>query len=297
MSNADPPRDLKVFHPGAHLIGESPVWSVREQALYWVDVEGRAAFRRGWTDRDAQSWTLPEPTGCIGLREAGGLVAGTRTGFVRLDTQTGAITPIIDPEADRPENRFNDGKVDRHGRFWAGTKNIANTPAPTGAIYRLEADGSAPMVAPGFSCTNGIAWSPDERTAYACDTWRREIYAFDHDAARGTLASRRLFATLTEEDGFPDGLTVDADGFIWNAHYNGWRATRYAPDGRIDRIVRFPVQHVTSVMFGGPTLQHLFVTSARMRLSPEAQAAQPLAGHVLVFEPGVAGLPEPLFRG
>jgi sugar lactone lactonase YvrE len=151
--------------------------------------------------------------------------------------------------------------------------------------------------ADGLHRPNGIAWSPDERTAYACDTWRREIYAFDHDAATGTVSNRRLFASVPEEDGFPDGLTVDAEGFIWNAHYNGWHITRYAPDGRIDRVVRFPVQHVTSVMFGGPALQHLFVTTARMRLTPEAQAAQALAGHVLVFVPGVVGLPEPLFRG
>lgn len=297
MPHVELPRDLHVFHAAGNLIGESPVWSVREQALYWVDVEGRAAFRRGWHDSAVQTWALPEPTGCIGLRAGGGLVAGTRAGFVRLDTTTGAVTPIVDPEAHRPENRFNDGKVDRNGRFWAGTKNIANTPEPTGAIYRLEADGSAPCVTRDFSCVNGIAWSPDERTMYACDTWQRRLYAFDHDPASGTVRNRRLFATMAAEDGFPDGLTVDADGFVWNAHYNGWRITRYAPDGRVERIVRLPIQHVTSVMFGGPALRHLFVTSARMRLDPAAFAAQKLAGHVFVFQPGALGLPEPLFRG
>ncbi len=297
MSRAETPRDLQVFHAAGNLIGESPVWSVREQALYWVDVEGRAVFRRAWQGGDVRSWPMPEPTGCIGLRAQGGLVAATRTGFVRLDTATGTVMPIVDPEADRPENRFNDGKVDRRGRFWAGTKNIANTPEPSGAIYRLEPDGAAPCAARDFSCVNGIAWSPDGRTMYACDTWRRRLYAFDHDEATGTISNRRLFASVADGDGFPDGLTVDAEGCLWNAHYNGWRITRYAPNGRIDRVVRLPIQHVTSVMFGGPELRHLFVTSALMRLDPAALAAQPFAGHVFMFQPGALGLPEPLFQG
>jgi sugar lactone lactonase YvrE len=297
MSRAETPRDLKVFHAAGNLIGESPVWSAREQALYWVEVEGRAVFRRGWNDADVQSWSMPEPTGCIGLRARGGLVAAMRTGFVRLDTATGAIIPIVDPEADRPENRFNDGKVDRRGRFWAGTKNIANTPQPTGAIYRLEADGTAPCAAREFSCVNGIAWSPDGRAMYACDTWRRRLYAFDHDETSGTISNRRPFASVADEDGFPDGLTVDAEGCLWNAHYNGWRITRYTPDGRIDRVVAMPVQHVTSVTFGGPELRHLFVTSARMRLDNAALAAQFDAGHIFVFVPGAQGLPEPEFLG
>lgn len=288
--------DLRVFSAATNLIGESPVWSVNEQALYWVDVEGKAAFRQGWSEATPQRWPLPEATGCCGLRK-GGLVLGMRTGFATLDTATGAVTPIHDPEADKPDNRFNDGKVDRRGRFFAGTKNIANKPDPTGAIWRLDPDRSAARVDEGISCVNGIAWSPDDRLMYACDTWRRLLFAYDYDPAEGRPSNRRLFATLPEADGYPDGLTVDAEGFVWNAHYDGWRITRYAPDGRIDRVIRLPVRHVTSLVFGGPDLDTLLVTSASLRLTPGDRAGQPLAGHVFALQPCVKGMPEPMFGG
>lgn len=288
--------DLRVFSAAANLIGESPVWSQAEQALYWVDVEGKAAFRQGWADATPQRWPLPEPTGCCGLRQ-GGLVLGMRTGFAMLDTATGAVTPIHDPEADKPDNRFNDGKVDRRGRFFAGTKNIANTPDPTGAVYRLDPDHRVTRVDEGIACVNGIAWSPDDRTMYACDTWRRLLFAYDYHPAEGCPSNRRLFTAMPEADGYPDGLTVDAEGFVWNAHYNGWRITRYAPNGRVDRVVRLPVRHVTSLVFGGPALDTLLVTSASLRLTPEDRASQPLAGHVLAFQPGVKGMAEPVFGG
>jgi len=289
--------DIRVVVPSANLIGESPVWSVAEQALYWVDVEGKLVQRIDPATGDIKRWTMPEVTSCIGLRQRGGLVAGTRTGFVFLDTMTGAVTPITHPEADIPGNRFNDGKVDRAGRFWAGTKNIANSPEISGSVYRLDPDLEAHRIDRGVSCVNGIAWAPDNRTMYLCDTWVRRIYAYDFEPAAGLARNRRLHAQLAPEDGYPDGLTVDAEGFLWNAHYDGWRITRYAPDGRIDRIVRMPVQQVTSVMFGGADLRTLFVTSANLRLAPEARASQPLAGHVFALEPGVTGLPEHMFAG
>lgn len=289
--------ELRVAVAAENLIGESPVWSVREQALYWVDVEGRRVQRFAPDSGASARWEMPEVTSCIGLRCGGGLVAATRTGFAFIDTATAAITPITHPEADLPGNRFNDGKVDRAGRFWAGTKNIANNAQLTGSVYRLDADGRAHAITRGISCTNGIAWSPDNRTMYLCDTWVRRIYSFDFDFAAGAVHNRRLFAELAGEEGFPDGLTVDAEGCVWNAHYDGWRITRYAPDGRVTRVLRMPVQHVTSLTFGGPDLRTLFVTSASMRTSEGARRTQPLAGHVLAFEPGVGGLPEPCFAG
>jgi sugar lactone lactonase YvrE len=288
---------LRVAVAAENLVGESPVWSVREQALYWVDVEGRRVQRYAPESRLSARWEMPEVTSSIGLRCEAGLVAATRVGFVFIDTSTSAVTPITHPESDLPGNRFNDGKVDRAGRFFAGTKNLANNAQPTGSLYRLGTDRRAHAVAHGISCTNGIAWSPDNRTMYVCDTWLRRIYQFDFDFPSGTAENRRVFAELADDEGFPDGLTIDADGFLWNAHYDGWRITRYAPDGRIERVVRMPVQHVTSLIFGGRDLSTLFVTSARMRLPEEALTQQPLAGHVLAFEPGVSGLPEPCFAG
>ena len=295
MTAATP--DIRVLVPAANLIGESPVWSVREQALYWVDVEGKVVQRFDAATGAVARWAMPEVTSCIGLRGRGGLVAGTRAGFAFLDTTNGAVTPIVHPEADIPGNRFNDGKVDRAGRFWAGTKNIANTPETTGSVYRLDPSLEAHRIDRGISCVNGIAWSPDDRIMYLCDTWLRCIYAYDFDRGMGLAHNRRVFAALAPEDGYPDGLTVDAEGFVWNAHYDGWRITRYTPDGRVDGWVRMPVQQVTSLTFGGADLRTLFVTSASLRLTPEARERQPLAGHVFAFEPGAAGLPEPLFEG
>lgn len=290
--------DAPVAVPAANLIGESPVWSVREQALYWVDVEGKVIQRFDPASGAVTSWPVTDVTSSIGLcRRAGHLVAATRTGFVLFDAIAGKTTPLSHPEAGIPGNRFNDGKVDRVGRFWAGTKNLANSPETTGALYRLDPDHRVQQVDRGISCTNGIAWSPDDRTMYLCDTWLRRIYVYDFDRASGIARNRRLFAELTSEQGYPDGLTVDAEGFVWNAHYDGWRITRYAAEGSVDRVIPLPVQHVTSLMFGGPELRTLFVTSASLRLSPEARAQQPLAGHVFALDPGVTGLPEPEFLG
>ncbi|MEO8627211.1 MAG: SMP-30/gluconolactonase/LRE family protein [Betaproteobacteria bacterium] len=288
--------DVRVVVASADLIGESPVWDAREQALYWVDVEGRRVQRWQANTNVVTGIPMPEPTGCIGLREGGGLIAAMRTGFVSID-RAGAVTALVDPEAHLPDNRFNDGKVDRAGRFWAGTKNIANTPSPTGSVYRLDADLTAHRIVSDISCTNGIAWSPDNRTMYLCDTWVRRIYTYRFDQETGCAHERALFAEIAPDDGFPDGLTVDREGFVWSAHYNGWRITRYAPNGSVDHVLRLPVQHVTSLTFGGADWRTLFITTARMRIPEQDLAAQPFAGHVLAIEPGITGLPEPYFAG
>ncbi len=288
--------DVRVVVASANLIGESPVWDAREQALYWVDVEGKLVQRWQASTNVVSNIAMPEPTGCIGLRERGGLVAAMQTGFVAIDS-TGAVTALVDPESNLPANRFNDGKVDRAGRFWAGTKNIANTPSPTGSVYRLDSDLTAHRIVSGISCANGIAWSPNNRTMYVCDTWVRRIYTYRFVLETGTASERALFAEIAPDDGFPDGLTVDAEGFVWSAHYNGWRITRYAPDGSVDRVLRMPVQHVTSLTFGGADLRTLFITTARMRIPEQDLAAQALAGHVLAIDPGITGLPEPYFAG
>jgi len=278
-------------------IGESPVWSGSENALYWVDVEGRLIQRWLAHDQSIRRWEMEEPVGCIGLRKRGGLVGANRTGFFFLDTVAGQITPICDPEAHLPDNRFNDGKVDRKGRFWAGTRNFRDHSKATGALYRLDPDLSVHRMEEGLRCPNGMAWSPDDRLMYMCDTWARRIYVYEFDADKGVLHKRRLFVELSEDAGFPDGLTVDAEGFIWNAHYDGWRITRYGPDGRVDRVIPMPVKHVTSLIFGGREYRTVYVTSGYLRLGDEDLKSQPIAGHVLVIDVLMHGLPEPMFSG
>jgi sugar lactone lactonase YvrE len=278
-------------------IGESPVWSPSENALYWVDVEGRLIQRWHAEDRSIKRWEMDEPVGCIGLRKGGGLIAASRTGFFFLDTVTGKPTPITDPEADLPDNRFNDGKVDRHGRFWAGTRNFRDHSQASGSLYRLDSDLSVHRMEEGLRCPNGMAWSPDYRLMYLCDTWARKIFVYDFDAEAGAFGNRRLFAELNEDEGYPDGLTVDADGFVWNAHYDGWRITRYTPDGGVDRVIRMPVQHVTSLTFGGPDKGILYVTSASLRLSEAERLRQPLAGNIFAIGTCVDGIAESQFTG
>ena len=290
--------ELRVVIASRNQIGESPVWSVSENSLYWVDVEGESIQRWREQDRSVQRWDIGEAVGCIGLRKRGGLVGASRTGFFFLDVVSGKTTPISDPEADLPDNRFNDGKVDRRGRLLGRHAQLPRIPkCASGALYRLDPDLSIRRMEEGLRCPNGMAWSPDDRLMYLCDTWTRRIFVYDFDADDGVPRNRRLFAELTENEGFPDGLTVDADGCIWNAHYNGWRITRYAPDGKIDRIIRMPVQHVTSLTFGGPGLGTLYVTSSHLRLSEEERSRQPVAGHVFACEPGVRGIAEPQFDG
>jgi sugar lactone lactonase YvrE len=285
----------RVVIAAGNQIGESPVWNAREDALYWVDVEGRLIQRWQRRDQSIQRWQLDEPVGCIGLRERGGLVAASRTGFFFLDVATGKATPIGNPEAHLPDNRFNDGKVDRRGRFWAGTRNFRDHSIASGALYRLDPDLSMHRMEEGLLCPNGMAWSPDDRLMYLCDTWARKIFVYDFDADHGTLRNRDLFAELKEDEGFPDGLTVDSEGYIWNAHYDGWRITRYASNGTANRVIRMPVQHVTSLTFGDEELTTLYVTSASLRLSEPERLSQPSAGSIFAIETEVQGLSEPQF--
>jgi len=285
----------RVVIAAGNQIGESPVWNPSENALYWVDVQARLIQRWRRSDQSIQRWQLDEPVGCIGLRERGGLVGASRTGFFFLDTDTGKATPISDPEAHLPDNRFNDGKVDRRGRFWAGTRNFRDHSKASGALYRLDPDLSMHLMEEGLRCPNGMAWSPDDRLMYLCDTWTRKIFIYDFDADDGTLGKRELFAELKEDEGFPDGLTVDSDGYIWNAHYDGWRITRYAPDGKVERVIPMPIQHVTSLTFGDAGCRTLYVTSASLRLSESERLRQSSAGSIFAIETEVKGIPEPQF--
>ena len=282
--------------PARARLGEGPLWDAGDQALYWVDIKGRAVHRfEPATGRDTQ-WATPEDVGSLARRARGGLVVALRSGFHTLDLDTGVVRPLARPELDRTENRFNDGKPDRRGRFWAGSMHDPET-APSGALYRLDPDGACRRMVDGVVCSNSLCWSLDGRTMYHGDTLRRVVWAWDSDPDRGEIANRRVFAELAADEGAPDGATVDAEGFVWLAHWNGWRLTRRDPAGRVEKIVRLPVQRPTCPAFGGPGLDVLYVTSATVGLSPAELAAQPWAGGVLALEPGVRGVPELRFPG
>jgi sugar lactone lactonase YvrE len=284
----------------ANVCGEGPLWDVAEQALYWVDIPRCVVHRFEPSTGRSERWTVPAAIGCLALRRGGGAVAALRTGFALLDLTTNKVQTFANPEAGLPETRFNDGKCDARGRLWCGSMHDTSDPQdrrPIAALYRVDPDLACHRMLDGIRTSNGLDWSPDGRTMYYTDTPTLQIDAFDFDPEAGTIANRRAFATVPQGVGRPDGLAVDEAGYLWSAHFDGWRVTRYAPDGRVDRVVRLPVQNVTSCAFGGPDLDILYITSATEDLSESELERQPLAGGLFAHRPGVRGRPMHRFAG
>jgi sugar lactone lactonase YvrE len=280
------------------IVGESPLWSPQERVLYWVDITGQKIHRFSPRTATNDTFILPEPVTAVGLRNKGGLILTLRKNFALFDPDTAGLEMLSDPEEDTSSNRFNDAKCDRQGRFWAGTMDDVNWDASVGCLYRLDPDTKVHCMQRGVICANGLGWSPDNRVFYFTESFRYCIYAYDFDATTGNISNRRLFATLDKDSGgFPDGLTVDAEGFIWSVHNAVGRVVRYTPAGTIDRVIELPVPRPTSCMFGGDNLDVLYITTARETLTPEQIAQAPLSGSVFATTPGVRGLPEPSFAG
>jgi sugar lactone lactonase YvrE len=229
----------------------------------------------------------------MALRHDGSLLLMFRHGPAIFQPLDVTVQWLDVPGLDLGETRFNDGKCDRLGRFWSGTMD-RRTERAIGSLYRMDGlQRIRQMDASGVTIANGIAWSPDNRTMYFADTPAACIYAYDHDLERGEISHRRVFAQFKSDEGGPDGLTVDSEGGVWCALFNRSELHHIAPSGQPIQVIDLPVQQPTSVMFGGPDLGTLFITTARMHLSPAQLQNQPWAGHVLCFEPGVKGLPEP----
>ena len=279
-------------------LGESPVWCPADERLYWLDIKGQTISR--FTPETGERKTVPvdEQPGSLALREKGGMVVAFYGGFRFFDMETGAVETIREVAADTPESRMNDGRCDRQGRFWAGSMDDAMAGRPLGALYRLDADLGLHEMESGIVVSNSIAFSPDGGTMYFADLGRDTIWAYDLDATSGALSNKRVFAGPGSAPGVPDGSTVDAEGYLWNARWNGGCLARFAPDGTLERTVELPFQQVTCPMFGGPDLDRIYVTGARVHLSEEALAGQPQAGGVFaVTGTGCRGLPEPRFKG
>ena len=279
-------------------LGEGPVWNPAEQALYWVDIESNCYHRLDSTTGAHEVFPVGLPVGVLALRAAGGLIMATKRGFAFWDSQKG-LHFIADPEADKLHTRFNDGAVDCQGRFWAGT--MCDPPEscdePGGSLYRLDADESMHTMETGLTISNGIGWSPDHKLMYLTDTPRHMIYVYDFDAATGAIANRRPFIHTPEDEGVPDGLAVDSQGFIWSARWGGWKITRYDPTGKAEREIHLPVQYPTSCAFGGEHLDELYITSAWTALTEEQKQQQPYAGDLFRVKMDIQGLEQPKFAG
>jgi L-arabinonolactonase len=280
------------------ILGEGPLWDVEEQRLYWIDSFGMNVFRATPDGREIRAWDVPQKIGSMALRKSGGAVVSLARGFHFLDFRTGDVELIVDPEPGRTNNRLNGGKVDRRGRFIAGSTDTMEE-GPSGALYRLDPDLSLHKLDDKIIVSNGPCWSPDSKTFYFADTWSGEIWKYDYDLATGSVANRRTFAKVDRSrGGAADGSTVDAEGCLWNALVYDGRLVRYRPDGSVDRIIEMPVKKVTSVMFGGPALDILYVTSMAKPPLPRFPGDGVQRGSLFaIYDLGIKGVPEPRFVG
>lgn len=273
---------------GAQL-GEGPVWVPRESALWFVNIKGRKVHRFHPASGEKQSFAAPDQVGFVLPLAAGGFVAGLKSGLHFFDPPSGAFKKILEVHPEHPGNRLNDAGVDGFGRLWFGSMDDAEE-APSGALYRLDADGRARIRDEGYCITNGPCANPDSTVFYHTDTVQKTIYAFDL-AADGALSGKRVFARIEEDAGWPDGTSVDSEGCVWVALFGGGGVRRYAPDGRLLSFIALPCPNVTKVAFGGADLRTVFATTAHKDMSPSARAAHPLAGGLFCFRVPVPGIP------
>lgn len=291
------------------LCGEGPIWCARERVLYWIDCLKPAIHRfNPATGKDEiVAANLPEMIFGLALRQQGGFVLVASDGISFLDVATGTRTEIGDPESDLANTMDNDGACDRQGRLWFGTSDDGEK-EPIGSLYRLDHDLTFHKIDTGFVVANGPAFSPDGTIMYFADSLAGKIFAYRIDPSTGAASNRRIFAHLPSDHGVPDGMTVDSEGFLWNAHLDGGRIARYAPDGTIDRVIEMPIRKPTSCAFGGERLDTLYVTSGSVDFPPDpavlsAPAAEeepgegPVPGGLFAVDTGFRGLPETPFAG
>lgn len=269
-------------------LGESAIWDDGDGALYWCDIDGNTVFRFDPSSGTNVATDIGEKAGCIARAERGGLIVGTDTGIYRLDLETGTKALMATPEADRPENRFNDSCTDRQGRWWLGSSGMMKPPR-TGesAFYRMDLDGTVMRWKDGITTTNGLAFSPDGRTMYFSDSFGtvRTIWSAPYDPDTGTPGTPSVFFDTKDEPGRPDGGTVDADGCYYMAGVGGWQVLRLTPAGEVDMVIDMPVERPSKPAFGGPNHDTLFVTSISIGTTPGTD--QPLAGGLFA----ITGLP------
>jgi sugar lactone lactonase YvrE len=277
--------------------GESPLWSAREAALYWVDIPAGLIQRWRPDTGERRSWQLPTAVGSIGLRASGGLVVALRSGFHLFDLETDALTFLCHPEPGLASNRLNDGKVSPEGRFWAGTMDERPEKEPIGSLYRLDADHRCTRTVGGVKVSNGLAWSPDGRTMYHSDSRGGAIFRHAYDPQTGRLGEREVFAQMQHEWGRPDGGATDEEGCYWICGVGAGRLNRFSAEGELIGFVPMPVLHPTMPCFGGARGRTMYVTSHRENYSTEDLARTPQAGGVFMLEPGVAGAPAALYQG
>jgi sugar lactone lactonase YvrE len=300
-------REVELLLDCQNQCGESPIWDPVTSRLSWTDTEKPMFFTLetgGGGAADAERATV-KPTEvkadwliqAVGRRKAGGWIAVVRDGFAAWDPEAARSRFLGNPVEGKAHLAMNDGAVGPDGRFYAGSFNGEVLESPDGQLWRLDHDGRYACIQDGLVLPNGIAFSPDERTMYVTEMWARTITAFDFHPSSGTVSRRRILVRVPEDEGYPDGLIADSEGFLWSGHWQGFRVTRYDPDGKKERHVAVPVPTATCVAFGGPDLDELYITTAKKGLNPRQLRDYPRAGDLYRVRPGARGRIEPSYLG
>ncbi|MDO1446979.1 SMP-30/gluconolactonase/LRE family protein [Rhodocytophaga aerolata] len=280
LSNSSSLNQLKVevVVDAKAILGEGAIWDSRSKLLYWVDI--MQGFVHSYNPANGQTHTsdVGQYVGTVVPRHSGELLLAVKNGFSSLNPATGKLTPISNPEAHLPGNRFNDGKCDPAGRFWAGTMSLKQSTG-AGSLYCLHTDLRVEKVIEQVTISNGLVWSSDHKTFYYIDTPTLEIAAYDYDLQTGKISNRRVAITVPKEEGSPDGMTIDAENMLWIAHYGGAQVARWNPyTGKKMQSVTLPVSQPTSCAFGGEKLNDLYITTCRENMKEEQLQKEPLAG-------------------
>jgi sugar lactone lactonase YvrE len=290
--------NLELIVDSHSILGEGAVWSSDRKVLYWVDIDGCYVHAYDPATGRNLSVLLNQRVGTVVPRTFGGVSVALHHGFANLDLDTGWVSYITDPEETSP-NRFNDGKCDPAGRFWAGTMPFDDgAPDDGGVLWCLYADGHTEKKVDAVQCSNGIAWGLDNSTMYYIDTPTAEVRAYDYNNATGEIDNARTVVSVPAEDGWPDGMTIDSEGMLWVAHWNGWQVVRWDPNtGSKLESIKLPAARVTSCAFGGEDLRDLYMTTAKTGLSDEELENQPNAGGLFRIQPGAKGVESFAYAG
>jgi len=279
------------------MLGEGPVWDAANHTIFWVDIMGCAIHALDMKSHALRSISTPSMIGSFALCSDGNIIAALQDGFAFINKNTREINAIGDPEKHLKGNRFNDGKTDPAGRFWAGSMSL-NGEKGTGNLYMVDEQLQVKKQIENVSISNGLCWSLDQRFFYYIDTPTMEVVRFDYDNATGEISNKTTVISIPAKEGYPDGMTIDSEGMLWIAHWEGWQVARWDPStgNKIDAI-HLPVSLVTSICFGGENMDEMFITSARVGLTDEQLAEEPLAGSsFIISKTGFKGFTFPAFN-
>lgn len=291
---------IECVAPTKSRVGEGAVWDDRDEVLWWVDIPAGLIYCFDPATGRNHAIDYGEPVGCLAVRESGGLVLATKTGFWLFDPKTGDREAIHDPESHLEMNRFNDGTTDGAGRFWAGTMKDGGEPEPVGRFYRLDPDHSVAAGPGGIHTSNGIAFSPSGDRMYFSDSNKgvRTIWQCDYDLVTGEPGNPEVFFDTRSVAGRPDGGTVDSEGCYWQAGIDGWQVYRISPNGEVLMAIDMPVERPSKPMFGGNNLDVLFVTSLGVGLTAGTESHQKDAGSLFAITGlGIRGIRQTRFAG